>query len=105
MIQAGHTPLSIAQRLGYVSVVELLKNVTDQSVAPTVQPVAGDTEKYKVTAPETMQEAPMSESDDEGGKNCSHCVMSLVVIGVSDTYYRNYYRCICICWLTFAKLP
>jgi len=54
--------LSIAQQLGYISVVEILKNVTTVTVAtPTVD------EKYKVVFPEMMQEAPI-DSDEEGGK-------------------------------------
>jgi len=69
--QAGQTPLSIAQRLGYISVVELLKGVTDQSLP--VMPSAVD-EKYKVLTPETMQEASMSESEDEGKSLFFHCV-------------------------------
>jgi len=54
--------LSIAQQLGYISVVEILKNVTTVTVAtPTVD------EKYKVVFPEMMQEAPI-DSDEEGGE-------------------------------------
>ena len=52
--------MSIAQRLGYVSVVEILRPVTEVSV------VVAD-EKYRVISPEIMQEAPMSDSEDEGG--------------------------------------
>lgn len=61
-MQTGQTPLSIAQRLGYISVVEVLKNVTEVTAsAPT-------DEKYKVVSPETMQETLMTDSEDEGGK-------------------------------------
>ena len=61
--QNGQTPLSIAQQLGYISVVEILKNITTVTVAtPTVD------EKYKVVFPEMMQEAPI-DSDEEGGKS------------------------------------
>lgn len=65
-VQNGLTALFIAQRLGYISVVEILRHITDV----TVTSVATD-DKYKVIAPETMQEAPMSDSEEEGGK--SHC--------------------------------
>ena len=41
--------------------MEILKNITE------VQPAASD-EKYKVVSPETMQEAAMTDSEDEGGK-------------------------------------
>lgn len=34
-------------------------------------------EKYKVTAPETMQEAPMSDSEEEGG--ASYCLVIFVI--------------------------
>jgi ankyrin len=74
--QAGQTPLSIAQRLGYISVVELLKGVTDQALP--VAPSAAD-EKYKVLTPETMQEASMSESEDEGQFAAFYLAYALVV--------------------------
>jgi len=62
-VQNGQTPLSIAQQLGYISVVEILKNVTTVTVTtPTVD------EKYKVVFPEMMQEAPI-DSDEEGGES------------------------------------
>ncbi|XP_054717551.1 ankyrin-2-like [Uloborus diversus] len=61
----GQTPLSIAQRLGYISVVETLKVVTETTVITTTTTVTE--EKYKVVAPETMQETFMTDSEDEGG--------------------------------------
>lgn len=54
--------MSISQKLGYISVVEALKNVTK------VVPSSASEEKYKVISPETMQETFMSDSEDEGGK-------------------------------------
>ena len=63
--QNGQTALSIAQKLGYISVVETLKVVTDTVVTTTTTTVE---EKYKVLAPESMQETFMSDSEDEGGK-------------------------------------
>jgi ankyrin len=60
----GQTPLSIAQRLGYITVVETLKVVTETSVTTTT---TVSEEKYKVVAPETMQETFMSDSEEEGG--------------------------------------
>ena len=62
--QYGQTPLSIAQRLGYVSVVETLKTVTETTVI-TETTVAPD-EKYKPQNPEAMNETMFSESEDEG---------------------------------------
>ena len=55
--------MSIAQRLGYISVVEILRPVTDATVALDTMD-----EKYKVIVPEIMQEAPMSDSEDEGSE-------------------------------------
>lgn len=66
LTQQGQTALSIAQRLGYISVVETLKIVTETIVTTTTTTVTE--EKYKVVAPETMQETFMSDSEDEGGK-------------------------------------
>jgi hypothetical protein len=54
--------MSIAQQLGYISVVEILKHVTTVEVeTPAV------TDKYKVVMPEIMQEVPI-DSDEEAGK-------------------------------------
>lgn len=62
-LQNGQTALSIAQRLGYISVVDTLAGVTE--VTETI-PTAED--KYKVVSPETMQETLLSDSEDEGGR-------------------------------------
>nr|CAD7397593.1 unnamed protein product [Timema poppensis] len=62
----GQTALSIAQKLGYISVVESLKVVTDPSVSSNA--TLGADEKYRVVAPESMQETFMSDSEDEGGE-------------------------------------
>jgi len=79
-VQNGQTPLSIAQQLGYISVVEILKNVTTVTVAtPTVD------EKYKVVIPEMMQEAPI-DSDEEGGE-----LLHIIVIS-KDNRIRAYCR-------------
>ncbi|XP_048513287.1 ankyrin-3-like isoform X21 [Athalia rosae] len=61
----GQTALDIAQKLGYISVVETLKVVTE-TVITTTHTVTIE-EKYKVQAPESMQETFMSDSEDEGG--------------------------------------
>ena len=42
--------------------VELLKNITEVAMSPLTME-----EKYKVLAPEIMQEAAMSDSEEEGG--------------------------------------
>ena len=63
MLQNGQTALAIAQKLNYINVVDVLKDVT--SVEQTL-PVSED--KYKVVSPETMQETLISDSEDEGGK-------------------------------------
>ena len=61
--QNGQTPLAIAQKLGYISVVDTLTPVTEiQNMAPVTE------DKYKVVSPETMQEAFISDSEDEGGQ-------------------------------------
>jgi len=69
--QTGLTSLSIAQRLGYISVVELLKNITEVAMSPLAME-----EKYKVLAPEIMQEAAMSDSEEEGGWCCHRLIES-----------------------------
>ncbi|KAK7789791.1 hypothetical protein R5R35_012340 [Gryllus longicercus] len=62
----GQTALSIAQKLGYISVVETLKVVTDVTTITTTHTTTIE-EKYRVVAPEAMQETFMSDSEDEGG--------------------------------------
>lgn len=56
--------MDIAQKLGYISVLEALKVVTDPKASKVTY--AND-EKYKVVAPEAMHEAFMSDSEEEGG--------------------------------------
>ncbi|XP_055343210.1 LOW QUALITY PROTEIN: uncharacterized protein LOC129591553 [Paramacrobiotus metropolitanus] len=63
----GQTALSIAEKLGYVSVVETLKVVTETIVTTTTTTVTE--EKFKVLAPETMQEAFISDSEDEADRH------------------------------------
>ncbi len=65
--QNGQTALSIAQKLGYISVVETLKVVTEREVTTTTTTTVE--EKYRVVAPESMQETFMSDSEDEGGQS------------------------------------
>uniref|UniRef100_A0A673B242 Ankyrin 3 n=1 Tax=Sphaeramia orbicularis TaxID=375764 RepID=A0A673B242_9TELE len=58
-VQNGNSALSIARRLGYISVVDTLKVVTEETL--TTQTV---TEKHKINVPETMNEV-LDMSDDE----------------------------------------
>ena len=75
VLQNGQTPLAIAQRLGYISVVEILKPVTEvQGIAPATE------DKYKVVSPETMQEAFISDSEDEGGNIHACTNISLIFL-------------------------
>ncbi|CAG2062786.1 unnamed protein product, partial [Timema podura] len=62
----GQTALSIAQKLGYITVVETLKVVTEMTITTTTTTTLE--EKYRVVAPESMQETFMSDSEDEGGE-------------------------------------
>lgn len=63
--QDGLTALNIAQKLGYISVMEVLKGLSYDTLAPDNK---NWDEKYKVIAPESLQETSfMSDSDDEGG--------------------------------------
>ncbi|XP_046813612.1 ankyrin-3-like isoform X14 [Vespa crabro] len=61
----GQTALDIAQKLGYISVIETLKVVTE-TIITTTHTITIE-EKYRVQAPESMQETFMSDSEDEGG--------------------------------------
>lgn len=63
----GQTPINIAHKLGYVSVVETLKVVSETTI--TTITTSTIEEKYKVIAPEAMQETFMSDSEDEGDED------------------------------------
>uniref|UniRef100_A0AAY4EFH3 Uncharacterized protein n=1 Tax=Denticeps clupeoides TaxID=299321 RepID=A0AAY4EFH3_9TELE len=56
----GNTALSIAKRLGYISVVDTLKVVTEEIITTTTTV----TEKHKLNVPETMTEV-LDVSDEE----------------------------------------
>jgi ankyrin len=73
LLQQGQTALSIAQKLGYISVVETLKVVTETIITTTTTTTIE--EKYRVVAPESMQETFMSDSEDEGGKT-AYCIVA-----------------------------
>ncbi|XP_076629390.1 uncharacterized protein LOC143345812 isoform X3 [Colletes latitarsis] len=63
----GLTALNIAQKLGYISVTEVLKGLSYDTLSPDNK---NWDEKYKVIAPESLQETNfMSDSDDEGGSD------------------------------------
>lgn len=62
--------MNISHKLGYISVVESLKNVTNQSTSP-MQASFNENEKYRVVAPEAMHETFMSDSEEEGGDDAA----------------------------------
>ncbi|XP_024080621.1 ankyrin-3-like isoform X3 [Cimex lectularius] len=64
MTNQGLTALAIANKLGYITVVETLKVVTEPTAPTTTTTLE---EKYRVVAPESMQETFMSDSEDDGG--------------------------------------
>ncbi|CAJ0943937.1 unnamed protein product [Ranitomeya imitator] len=59
-LQNGNTALAIARRLGYISVVDTLKVVTEEIITTTTTV----TEKHKLNVPETMTEV-LDVSDEE----------------------------------------
>uniref|UniRef100_A0A8C9U2G1 Ankyrin 2 n=1 Tax=Scleropages formosus TaxID=113540 RepID=A0A8C9U2G1_SCLFO len=61
----GNTALAIARRLGYISVVDTLKVVTEETVTTTTTV----TEKHRLNVPETMTEV-LDVSDEEGEFIC-----------------------------------
>ena len=62
--QSGQSAMSIASRLGYLSIVEILRPISDENA----RPMTDDQEKYKVVLPEVIMETSLSESEDETGK-------------------------------------
>lgn len=86
LLQNGTSPLGIAKRLGYISVIDVLKLVTEESVSAVsdspvhaVTPSRSDvaltrtsfcssqitTEKHRMSFPETVDEI-LDVSEDEG---------------------------------------
>lgn len=63
--------MDIAHKLGYISVLEALKNVTDPKTTPMETSQTETTEKYRVIAPEAMHETFMSDSEEEGDDNAT----------------------------------
>lgn len=79
--QDGLTALNIAQKLGYISVMEVLKGLSYDGITPDNK---NWEEKYKVIAPEMLQETSlMSDSEDEGGKWFCFAYFS------SEFFFRN----------------
>ncbi|XP_054863953.1 ankyrin-2b isoform X9 [Amphiprion ocellaris] len=67
----GNTALGIARRLGYISVVDTLRVVTEEIITTTTTV----TEKHKLNVPETMTEV-LDVSDEEAWKIIDADVMS-----------------------------
>ncbi|KAK2900247.1 hypothetical protein Q8A73_013376 [Channa argus] len=67
----GNTALGIARRLGYISVVDTLRVVTEEIITTTTTV----TEKHKLNVPETMTEV-LDVSDEEALKNIDDDIMS-----------------------------
>ncbi|PIO16116.1 hypothetical protein AB205_0020900, partial [Aquarana catesbeiana] len=100
----GNTALAIARRLGYISVVDTLKVVTEETLTTIMV-----TEKHKMNVPETMNEVlDMSDDEvrranipeilsdaeylsegDEGIYNCSRYNKTPVIWGSNN--YNSYY--------------
>lgn len=95
-LQNGQTSLKIAQKLGYISVLDSLKPVTEAVTTPDQPPPSE--EKYRVVAPEAMHETFMSDSEEEGGTadsvDCKseHTNSTMILSGedtvLSDQPYR-----------------
>uniref|UniRef100_A0A669E903 Ankyrin 3 n=1 Tax=Oreochromis niloticus TaxID=8128 RepID=A0A669E903_ORENI len=78
----GNTALSIARRLGYISVVDTLRPVTDENLA-----TMSASEKHKINVPETMNEF-LDMSDDEGFSDFVPSLGEDAMTGDTDKYLR-----------------
>jgi hypothetical protein len=100
--QSGQTPLHIAEKLGYITVIDTLKVVTQATSPTTTSPISNE-EKYRVVAPEAMHETFMSDSEEEGGEcrnflldgkelRCVRCLLShhLSKAGGDDSIKKKY---------------
>lgn len=112
--QNGQTALDIAQKLGYISVIETLKVVTE-TIITTTHTVTIE-EKYRVQAPESMQETFMSDSEDEGGEYSYLATKSIIYypfaayylyllhnlltktcdIGTKQIIIKKFNKCVCV---------
>jgi hypothetical protein len=82
--------LAIAQKLGYISVVDILKPVTEiQDIVPASE------DKYKVVSPETMQEAFISDSEDEGGEIVEKDDDNISLVGSNVEFIYLHHFCFC----------
>lgn len=106
-LQNGQTALNIANKLGYITVVETLKVVTETNITSTSTGTPVAEEKYKVIAPESMHETFMSDSEDEGGKSCFRVVCfsyNFHRIGVKILFnFYNWFVVIFVVCFTFRK--
>lgn len=81
--------MDIAQKLGYICVVETLKIVTEITITTTH--VTTIEEKYRVQAPESMQETFMSDSEDEGGESMILSIYNFSWLPSDEQRIRNTY--------------
>lgn len=76
--------MNIAQKLGYISVMEVLKGLPYDSVTPDNK---NWEEKYKVIAPESLQETSfMSDSEDEGG---TYAQIQIIIIQRNSIFCKE----------------
>ena len=71
--------------------METLKVVTEQEVTTTTTTTVE--EKYRVNAPESMQETFMSDSEDEGGKSVGEASSSVVDVPRSRYFIEIEKKC------------
>uniref|UniRef100_A0AAY5ERX9 Ankyrin 3 n=1 Tax=Electrophorus electricus TaxID=8005 RepID=A0AAY5ERX9_ELEEL len=70
VVSNGNTALSIARRLGYISVVDTLRVVTEETLTSM---------KHKMNVPETMNEV-LDMSDDEGKLHTGMCHIDMCLV-------------------------
>ncbi|XP_042368569.1 ankyrin-2b isoform X2 [Plectropomus leopardus] len=80
----GNTALGIARRLGYISVVDTLRVVTEEIITTTTTV----TEKHKLNVPETMTEV-LDVSDEEALKSIDDDIMSDDPMDEEGSLYTN----------------
>lgn len=78
--------MHIAQKLGYISVFDSLKPITNTETAMSTSMTD---EKYRVVAPEAMHETFMSDSEEEGEHNI--CFLGFLYTDTAWPKFQSYY--------------
>lgn len=79
-MQANRTAMSIAQQLGYVSIVDILTPIT----SPSLRPGKSTDDIYQILSPEQMQDSYLYDSDEDVGELTLDLKLFLPIFSSND---------------------